>query len=78
MHFYDIKKLLSAINALVEQGDTVIIIEHNMEVIKCADWIIDMGPEGGDGGGDVVFEGVPEDMKKIKNNYTADFLKEKL
>ncbi len=78
LHFYDIKKLLSAINALVEQGDTVIIIEHNMEVIKCADWIIDMGPEGGDGGGDVVFEGIPEDMKKIKNNYTADFLKEKL
>jgi excinuclease ABC subunit A len=78
LHFHDIKKLLSALNALVEQGNSVIVIEHNMDMIKCADWIIDMGPEGGDQGGNVTFEGIPEDMIKLKNNYTATFLKEKL
>ena len=78
LHFHDIKKLLKAINALVDQGDTVIIIEHNMEVIKCADWILDLGPEGGDGGGYLTFAGTPEDMVKLEGNYTADFLKEKL
>lgn len=78
LHFHDIKKLLKAINALVEQGDTVIIIEHNMEVIKCADWIVDLGPEGGEGGGYLTFAGTPEDMVKMEGNYTADFLKEKL
>jgi len=78
LHFHDIKKLLKAINALVDQGDTVIIIEHNMEVIKCADWILDLGPEGGDGGGYLTFAGTPEDMIKLEGNYTADFLKEKL
>jgi len=78
LHFHDIKKLLKAINALVDQGDSVIIIEHNMEVIKCADWILDLGPEGGDGGGYLTFSGTPEEMKKIKGNYTADFLKEKI
>ncbi len=78
LHFHDIKKLLKAINALVEQGDTVIIIEHNMEVIKCADWIIDLGPEGGEGGGYLTFAGTPENMVKLEGNYTADFLKGKL
>ncbi|GAL84421.1 excinuclease ABC subunit A [Sporocytophaga myxococcoides] len=78
LHFHDIKKLLTALNALVEQGNSVIVIEHNMDMIKCADWIIDMGPEGGDGGGNVTFEGVPEDLVKLKNNYTASFLKDKL
>jgi excinuclease ABC subunit A len=78
LHFHDIKKLLKAINALVDQGDSVIIIEHNMEIIKSADWIIDLGPEGGEKGGYVTFEGTPEDMIKIENNYTAEFLKEKL
>lgn len=78
LHFHDIKKLLSAINALVEQGNSVIIIEHNMEMIKCADWIIDLGPEGGNNGGKICFEGTPEEMIKIKGNYTADFLKEKM
>ena len=78
LHFHDIKKLLKAINALVEQGDTVIIIEHNMEVIKCADWIIDLGPEGGEGGGYLTFAGTPEDMVKLEGNYTAVFLKDKL
>lgn len=78
LHFHDIKKLLKAMNALVDQGDSVIIIEHNMEVIKSSDWIIDLGPEGGEKGGYVGFEGTPEDMKKIKGNYTASYLKEKL
>lgn len=78
LHFHDIKKLLKAINALVDQGDTVIIIEHNMEVIKSADWIIDLGPDGGQKGGYLTFEGTPEDMIKIEGNYTADFLRGKL
>jgi excinuclease ABC subunit A len=78
LHFHDIKKLLKAINALVEQGDSVIIIEHNMEVIKSADHIIDIGPEGGEKGGYITFEGTPEEMVKIEGNYTADFLKEKV
>jgi excinuclease ABC subunit A len=78
LHFHDIKKLLSAINALVEQGNSVIIIEHNMEMIKNADWIIDLGPEGGDKGGNICFEGTPEEMVKLKDNFTASFLKEKI
>ena len=78
LHFHDIKKLLKAINALVDQGDTVIIIEHNMEVIKSADWIIDLGPEGGEKGGYLTFEGTPEAMVKLEGNFTADFLKGKL
>jgi excinuclease ABC subunit A len=78
LHFHDIKKLLKAINALVEQGDSVIIIEHNMEVIKSADHIIDIGPEGGEKGGYITFEGTPEEMTKLEGNHTARFLKEKL
>lgn len=78
LHFHDIKKLLKAINALVEQGDSVIIIEHNMEVIKSADHIIDLGPEGGNTGGYITFEGTPEEMVKISDNHTAKFLKEKI
>ncbi|HRG59795.1 MAG TPA: excinuclease ABC subunit UvrA [Bacteroidia bacterium] len=78
LHFHDIKKLLYAFNALVEQGHSLIIVEHNLEVIKCADWIIDMGPEGGEAGGNVVFEGTPEDLIKNKNSYTGKYLKEKL
>ncbi|HSZ25652.1 MAG TPA: excinuclease ABC subunit UvrA, partial [Cytophagaceae bacterium] len=78
LHFHDIKKLLNAINALVEQRNSVIIIEHNMEMIKNADWIIDLGPEGGDKGGNICFEGTPEEMIQLKDNFTADFLKEKL
>jgi excinuclease ABC subunit A len=78
LHFNDIRKLLHAINALVEQGDTVIIIEHNIDVIKCADWIIDLGPEGGGGGGYVTFAGRPEDMTEVSNNHTARFLRDKM
>lgn len=77
LHFHDIKKLLDAINALVNTGNSVLIIEHNMEIVKNADWIIDMGPEGGENGGSVCFEGVPEDMIKLAGNYTASYLKEK-
>lgn len=78
LHFKDIEKLLKSINALIDLGNTVIIIEHNMEVIKSSDWIIDLGPEGGDRGGQVCFEGTPEDMIKLENNATAAFLKGKL
>lgn len=78
LHFHDIKKLLASINALVDQGDTVIVIEHNMEIIKSADWVIDLGPEGGENGGHITFEGTPEDMIRISGNHTAEFLKEKL
>ena len=75
LHFHDIKKLLKALNALVEQGHSVLVIEHNLEVVKSADWIIDLGPEGGDKGGEICFEGVPEDLIKLDNNHTARFLK---
>jgi excinuclease ABC subunit A len=80
LHFHDISKLLKAVNALVDIGHTVIIIEHNLEVIKCADWIIDLGPEGGEKkGGNLLFAGTPEEMiKKAKGSYTAEFLKGKL
>ncbi|MFQ3213882.1 MAG: excinuclease ABC subunit A [Marivirga sp.] len=78
LHFHDIKRLLESINALIEQGNSVIIIEHNMEVIKTADWIIDLGPDGGENGGKVIYEGTPEDMKNLKDNHTAQFLKAKL
>ncbi len=78
LHFHDIRKLLDAINALIDQGNSVLIIEHNMEIVKCADWIIDLGPEGGENGGEVVFCGTPEEMIKLKDNHTAGFLKEKL
>lgn len=75
LHFEDIKKLLEVLNSLVEQGNTVIVIEHNLEVIKTADWIIDLGPEGGDGGGRIVAEGHPEDIIKIKESHTGQYLK---
>jgi len=80
LHFHDISKLLKAINALVDLGHSVLVIEHNLEIIKCADWIIDLGPEGGEKqGGKLLFEGTPEDMvKKAKGSYTAEFLKGKL
>ena len=75
LHFHDIKKLLKALNTLIEQGSTVIVIEHNMDMIKCADWVIDIGPEGGDKGGNVVFEGKPEDLLNVAESYTGQFLK---
>ncbi len=77
LHFHDVKKLLYALNALIEQGHSMLLIEHNSEVIKCADWVIDLGPEGGDEGGYVVFEGTPEDLVQCKGSYTGKFLKDK-
>ncbi|HVA97681.1 MAG TPA: excinuclease ABC subunit A, partial [Bacteroidia bacterium] len=78
LHFHDIKKLLDAFNALVENGHTLVIIEHNSEIIKSADWIIDIGKEGGDAGGNIVFEGTPEALVKCTESYTGQYLKEKL
>lgn len=75
LHFHDIKKLLKALNTLIEQGNTVLVIEHNMDMIKCADWVIDIGLEGGDKGGNIVFEGKPEDLLASKDSYTGQFLK---
>ena len=71
MHFHDIKKLLASFNALVEQGHSILVIEHNTDVLKSADWIIDLGPGAGDEGGNLVFEGKPADLKKVKGSYTA-------
>lgn len=78
LHFHDIKKLLKSFNALIEQGNTIIVIEHNMDVIKSADWVIDIGPEGGDKGGTVVFEGTPENLVKDSNSYTGSFLSQRI
>jgi len=78
LHFHDIKTLMKAFDALIVKGHTVIIIEHNLEVIKCADHIIDIGPEGGDGGGNLVFEGTPEDILNCNASYTGKFLKDKM
>lgn len=78
LHFHDIKKLLASFNALLEKGHSIIVIEHNIELIKCADYIIDLGLEGGKNGGNLIFEGTPEELIKNKNSYTAKYLKEKL
>jgi excinuclease ABC subunit A len=78
LHFHDISRLLDAFNALIERGHTILIIEHNMEVIKCADHIIDMGPDGGDRGGEVVAIGTPEQLAACDKSLTGKFLKEKL
>ena len=78
LHTADIARLLSILQRLVDAGETVIVIEHNLDVIKCADWIIDLGPEGGDNGGNVVAVGTPEDIIKVKNSYTGQFLKKVL
>lgn len=74
LHFHDIKKLLTSFNALIEQGHSIIVIEHNTDVIKSADWIIDLGPEAGDGGGNIVYTGVPAGLKNVKESYTGKFL----
>ncbi len=78
LHFHDIQKLLNAMNALVEKGHTVLIVEHNLEVIKSADWVIDLGPEGGNAGGNLVYEGTPEGLAKVKESYTGKYLAEKV
>ena len=78
LHFEDIKHLLDVLNKLVDRGNTVLVIEHNMDVIKVADHIIDLGPEGGDGGGKILFEGTPEELISNKESFTAEFLKPEL
>jgi excinuclease ABC subunit A len=75
LHSHDIKKLLEILQAFVNTGNTVIVIEHNLDVIKTADWIIDMGPEGGSGGGQIIAEGFPEKIVEISQSYTGKFLK---
>lgn len=74
LHFHDIKKLLASFNALIEQGHSILVIEHNTDVIKSADWLIDLGPEAGDGGGSIVYSGIPSAIKKSKTSYTAKFV----
>ena len=74
LHYHDVRKLLEVLHALVETGNTVVVIEHNLEVIKRADWIIDMGPEGGDGGGRIVAAGTPEQVAGNKASHTGRFL----
>jgi len=78
LHFHDIKKLLKSFNALIEKGHSIIVIEHNLELIKCADYIIDLGPNGGENGGMLVAQGTPEELIKNKDSYTGKYLKEKL
>ncbi|KAF0231291.1 MAG: excinuclease ABC subunit [Beijerinckiaceae bacterium] len=75
LHFHDVAKLMDVLHELVDQGNTVVVIEHNLEVIKTADWVIDMGPEGGDGGGRVVAEGTPEQIAKSAESHTGRFLR---
>jgi excinuclease ABC subunit A len=75
LHFHDVRKLLEVLHELVDNGNTVVVIEHNLEVIKTADWIIDLGPEGGDGGGEIVAQGTPEDVVKVARSYTGRYLK---
>ena len=75
LHFHDVAKLLEVLHELVDTGNTVVVIEHNLEVIKTADWILDLGPEGGDGGGELVASGRPEDILDIERSYTAHYLK---
>ena len=74
LHFHDVAKLLEVLHELVASGNTVVVIEHNLEVIKTADWIIDLGPEGGDAGGEIVAAGTPEDVVRVKKSYTGQFL----
>jgi excinuclease ABC subunit A len=76
LHFEDVSKLLGVLSRLVDSGNTVVVIEHNLDVIKSSDWVIDMGPEGGFRGGTVVAEGTPEDVAKVKASYTGNFLAE--
>lgn len=78
LHFHDIRKLLKALQALINLGHSIVVIEHNGEIIKCADWVIDLGPEGGEKGGNIIFEGIPENLVNCSESYTGQFLKDKL
>ena len=75
LHFHDIQQLLNVLHRLRDHGNTVVVIEHNLDVIKTADWIVDLGPEGGNGGGEIIAVGTPEDVVKVKGSHTAHFLK---
>ena len=78
LHFYDVEKLLKAFDALLAGGHSIVVVEHNLDVIRCADWVIDLGPEAGDAGGKVVFEGTPEEMIARGRTHTADYLRRAL
>ena len=78
LHTHDVKKLLAVLQRIVDNGDTVIVIEHNLDVIKCADYIIDIGPEGGDQGGTIIAKGTPEQIVKVEKSYTGQYLKSML
>ncbi len=78
LHFHDINKLLKAFNALIEKGHSIIVIEHNLEIVKSADWVIDLGPGGGNDGGELIFQGTPEALIEVENSLTGFYLKEKL
>jgi excinuclease ABC subunit A len=78
LHFHDIKKLITSFDALIDKGHSILVIEHNLDLIKCADWIIDLGPEGGENGGNILAIGTPEDIIKNKSSITGQYLKEKL
>ena len=78
LHFADVKRLIAVLNQLVDKGNTVVVIEHNLDMIKTADWVIDLGPEGGDKGGLLVAAGTPEDVAKVKASYTGQYLKKVL
>ena len=75
LHFHDIKQLLAVLHHLRDHGNTIVVIEHNLDVIKTADWIVDLGPEGGDGGGKIIAEGTPEQVAKIKSSHTGRYIK---
>jgi excinuclease ABC subunit A len=78
LHFEDIRMLLNVLGELVDRGNTVLVIEHNLDVIKTADWVIDIGPEGGDDGGEIIAVGSPEEVARIKKSYTGQYLKDVL
>ena len=78
LHFHDINKLLISLNSLIEKGHSVVVIEHNPEIIKSADWVIDLGPEGGEEGGEVVFEGTPEELAGYRASYTGKYIRKKI
>ncbi len=75
LHWHDLSKLIDIMNKLADSGNTILIIEHNLDIIKISDWIIDMGPEGGNAGGTIIAQGTPEDVARAENSYTAKFLK---
>jgi excinuclease ABC subunit A len=78
LHFQDVQMLINVLNRLADRGNTVLVIEHNMDIIKVADHLIDMGPEGGTGGGQIIAQGTPEEVMKIKNSWTGKYLKEEI